>query len=144
MNYLTPLASLLGLEIESVTERVRNTLILNAVMAVLGVAALGFLVAAGFMALADQVGGIYAALIIAAIFLVLALVVYIVARIGENRRRRELAAKRRSTETSAFVTTAALTALPVLLQSPMVRAVGLPAAVVAAFVLARRADKSDK
>lgn len=144
MNYLTPLASLLGLEIESVTERVRNTLILNAIMAVLGVAALGFLVAAGFMALADQVGGIYAALIIAAIFLVLALAVYIVARIGENRRRRELAAKRRSTETSAFVTTAALTALPVLLQSPMVRAVGLPAAVVAAFVLARKADKSDK
>lgn len=144
MNYLTPLASLLGLEIESVTERVRNTLILNAIMAVLGVAALGFLVAAGFMALADQVGGIYAALIIAAIFLVLALAVYIVARIGENRRRRELAAKRRSTETSAFVTTAALTALPVLLQSPMVRAVGLPAAVVAAFMLARKADKSDK
>ncbi len=144
MNYLTPLASLLGLEIESVTERVRNTLILNAIMAVLGVAALGFLVAAGFMALADQVGGIYAALIIAAIFLVLTLVVYIAARIGESRRRRELAAKRRSTETSAFVTTAALTALPVLLQSPLVRAVGIPAAVVGAFMLARKGDKSDK
>jgi len=145
MNLLVPLAALLGIEVDSITERVRNTIIINAVIIVLGFAGVGFLVAAGFLWLAGALGGIYAALIFAAAFLVLTLAVYLGSRIGEGRRRREVATKRRSTETSAFVTTAALTALPVLLKSPVLRTLGLPAAAIAAYLLIRGgSDNSDE
>lgn len=144
MNFLVPLAALLGIEVHSITERVRNTIIVNALVVVLGLAGVSFLVAAGYIALAEALGPIYAALILAAAFLVLALAIYLGSQIGEGRRRRELAEKRRSTETSAFVTTAAITALPVLLRSPMLRTLGLPAAALAAYLLMRGgSDKSD-
>lgn len=137
MHFLAPLAALFGFEVEAITERVRNTLILNGVMIGLALVGVSFLVAAGFFALAELVGAIYAALIFAAVFLVLALAVFIVTRIGQRRRRRELANRRRSSETGAFVTTAALTALPVLLRSPLLRTIGLPAAALAAYLLVR-------
>jgi hypothetical protein len=138
MHLLVPLAALLGIEVESITARIRNTVIINAVM--LGLALIGavFLLVAGFLALADLYGGIFAALILAGVFLVLALAVYLGTRIGENRNRRQVAEKRKSTETSAFVTTAALTALPVVLKSPMGRAIALPAAAIAAYLLVRK------
>ncbi|KRA50489.1 hypothetical protein [Devosia sp. Root635] len=137
MHLLAPLAALLGIEVEAITERVRNTVIVNAVMIGLALIGVSFLIAAGFFALADLYGTIYAALILAAAFLVLALAVYLGTRIGESRRRRELAGKRRSSETSAFVTTAALTALPVVLKSPLARTIALPAVAFAAYLLVR-------
>jgi uncharacterized membrane protein len=137
MHLLVPLAALLGIEVEAITERLRNTIVINVVMIGLGLAGLGFLVAAGFFALAELYGAIYAALILAAVFLVLALAVYLGARIGEGRHRREVANKRRSTETSAFVTTAALTAVPLMLKSPLGRALALPAAALAAYLMVR-------
>lgn len=144
MNLLGPLAALLGIEIESITERVRNAIILNAAMIVLGLMGAVFLIVAGFLAIAEQLGGIYAALIVGGIFLVLALAVYLGSLIGKGRTKRTVVEKRRSNETSAFVTTAAITALPVLLKSPLVRRFGLPAAALAAFLLVRGgSDKSD-
>ena len=50
MHLLVPLAALLGIEVEAITERVRNTIIINALMIVLGLAGVSFLVAAGFFA----------------------------------------------------------------------------------------------
>lgn len=138
MHLLVPLAALLGIEVEAITERLRNTIILNVVMVGMGLVGVGFLVAAGFLALAELYGAIYAALICAALFLVLALAVYLGSRIAEGRHRREVATKRRSTETSAFVTTAALTALPAVLRSPLGRAIALPAAALAAYLLVRK------
>ena len=137
MHLLAPLAALLGIEVEAITERIRNTIIVNAVMMGLALVGVSFLVAAGFFALADLYGVIYAALIFAAAFLLLALAVFLGTRIGESRRRRELADKRRSSETGAFVTTAALTALPILLKSPALRTLSLPAAAIAAYLLIR-------
>ena len=138
MHLLVPLAALLGIEVESITARIRNTIIVNVVM--LGLALIGavFLLVAGFLALADLYGGIYAALILGGVFLILALAVYLGTRIGENRNRRMAAEKRKSTETSAFVTTAALTALPVVLKSPLGRAIALPAAAIGAYFLMRK------
>ncbi|MGV8855571.1 MAG: hypothetical protein ACOH2L_13090 [Devosia sp.] len=145
MNFLSPLASLLGLEVDHLTDRIKNAVIVNTVIIVFGLVGVGFLLAAGFMALATQVGGIYAALIMAGVFLLLALAVYAGVRISEGRRQRELAVRRRSSETGAFLTTAALTALPVLLRSPLVRTFGLPAAALAAFlVLKGGSDQDDK
>lgn len=142
MNLLVPLAALLGIEIDSITERVRNAVILNAAMIILAVVGVSFLVGAGFVAVADQLGAIYASLIFGGGFLVLALAVYLGSVIGKGRHRREISEKRRSSETSAFVTTAAITALPVLLKSPAIRTFGLPAAALAAYFLLR-GDKSD-
>ena len=142
MNLLAPLAALFGLEVDAITERVRNTIIVNAVMVGLALVGASFLVAAGFFALANLYGVIYAALICAAAFLVLALAVFLGTRIGERRHRRELADKRRSSETGAFVTTAALTALPVLMKSPTLRTVGLPAIALAAYLLVRGGNDS--
>jgi len=141
MHLLVPLAALLGIEVEAITERVRNTIIVNVAMIGLGLVGVSFLVAAGFFALADLYGAIYAALILAAVFLVLALAVYLGARMAEGRHRREVANKRRSTETSAFVTTAALTALPAMLKSPLGRAIALPAAALAAYLLVRKSGE---
>jgi hypothetical protein len=138
MHLLVPLAALLGIEVESITARIRNTIIINAVMFGLALIGAVFLLVAGFLALADLYGGIYAALIMAGVFLMLALAVYLGTRIGENRHRRVAAEKRKSTETSAFVTTAALTALPVVLKSPMGRAIALPAAAIGAYFLMRK------
>lgn len=138
MHLLAPLAALLGIEVQSVTERIRNTLIVNGLMIALAVAGVSFLVAAAFFALADLYGPIYAALIFAGIFLVLALAIFIGTRIGDGRRRRDIAERRRSTEASAFATTAALTALPAILKSPMGRTIALPAAAIAAYLLIRR------
>jgi hypothetical protein len=144
MHLLAPLAALLGIEVEAITERVRNTIIVNAVMIGLALVGVSFLVAAGFFALANLYGVIYAALIFAAAFLLLALAVFLGTRIGESRRRRELADKRRSSETGAFVTTAALTALPMLLKSPALRTLSLPAAAIAAYLLIRGgSDEAD-
>ena len=88
-------------------------------------------------------GPIIAALIIAGGALVLALAVYLGTQIGEGARRRRIAERRRSSETGAFVTTAALTALPVILKSPTLRTVGIPLAALAAFMLLGR-NGSDK
>lgn len=142
MHLLVPLAALLGIEVESITARIRNTIIVNAVMLGLALIGTGFLLVAGFLALADLYGPIYAALILAGLFLVLALAVYLGTRIGENRHRRVVADKRKSTETSAFVTTAALTALPVVLKSPLGRAIALPAAAIAAYLLMRKTGEA--
>jgi NADH:ubiquinone oxidoreductase subunit 6 (subunit J) len=135
MNFLLPLASLLGLEVDHLTDRIKHAVIINAIMAVFGLLGAGFLVAAGYIALAQQVGALYAALIFGGAFLLLALAVYLGAQIGEGRRKRELAQKRRSSEAGAFLTTATLAALPMLLRSPLLRTLGIPAAAIAAYLL---------
>ena len=146
MSLLVPIAALLGFEVEEITDRLKALAIANAVIALFGLLTLVFLLVAGFLALAAQLGPIYAALIFAGVFFVITAGIVIGLQISENSRKRRLAEKRRSSETGAFVTTAALTALPILLKSPLIRNVGLPlAAVVAAAMLIgkSRDDKAD-
>lgn len=141
MNFLVPLASLLGIEVEAMTDRLKRTIIVNAVMAVFGLIGVSFLLLAGYLATSEVVGPVYAALIFGGVFVVLALAVYLGSRLGETRRKREIVEKRRSSETGALLTTAAITALPMLLKSPAVRTLGLPAAALAAFLVLRSKDK---
>lgn len=143
MNLLVPLAALLGIEVEAITDRAKKLVIVYAVIGLFLLLGCFFLVAAGFFALATQIGPIYAALVLGGVFLVLALAVFAGAQIGESNRKRRTVERRRSSETGAFVTTAALTALPVLLRSPVIRKLGLPAAALAAFLLVRNADDND-
>ena len=143
MQFLLPLAALLGIEVEAITERVRRMAMVNLAIGLLVAVALAFLLVAGYIALADVLNPIMAALIFAGVSLVLALAIYLGSRLGENRRRREIAEKRRASETSAFVTTAAVTALPSILKSPMLRTIGLPLVAAAAsyLLVTRVADK---
>jgi hypothetical protein len=141
MGVLAPLAALLGIEAESLVERTRASIIAYSLMALFALVAIGFLVAAGYMALASVTSPLIAALCFAGGFLVLALAVYLGTLIGHSRRRRELATRRKSSETSAFLTTAALTALPVIAKSPAVVKFGLPAIALAAFAILR--DRSE-
>src|SRR5690349_15913835 len=113
MNAILPqLAALLGIEVDAITERAKRLLVAYAIISLFGVVALVFLLVAGFLALADWLGPIYAALIFAAAFLLLALATYLGTRIGEGERKRREAERRRANQTSALVTTAAMTALP--------------------------------
>lgn len=93
-----------------------------------GVAA-GFLVSAGFVALADAVGFPVAALVFAGVFAFLALAVHLFGRVLSARHARQIArASDRAAADIVLATTLARSARPIL---PL-------AAFLAAFVLARR------
>ncbi|WIY51943.1 hypothetical protein O9Z70_10670 [Devosia sp. YIM 151766] len=142
MGLLGPLTALFGLELKSVAARARAAAILYGLMALFLLAAAIFLVLAAYLALADLFSPIIAALILSGAFLLLTLAIYAGTLIGRGRHRQEVAEQRRASESGAFVTTAALTALPMLLRSPAIIRFGLPAAAVVAFALLR--DRSDK
>jgi hypothetical protein len=135
MGLLAPLAALLGLEVEGLTARAKSAVLVYGLIGLCLMIAGGFLLAAGFMALAELVGAIIAALILGGVFLLLALAVYLGSLIGRSKRQRALAERRRASETGAFLTTAAITALPLLTRSPLLLRLGLPAAAIAAFAL---------
>lgn len=139
MKFIMPLAALLGFEVEGLAHRAKSLAMTYAVIAILGLIGFCFLVIAGYIALAQAVGMLVASLILAGVFLALALAVYIGAQIGENRRQRLASQRRHSSETGAFLTTAALTALPVVAKSPLLLRFGIPAALVA-FLLFRDKD----
>ena len=137
MQFLVPLAALLGFELDTMKERFKRTFAGNAIMIVFALIGGVFLLVAGYLGLSAAIGAIYAALVFAAAFLLAVLLVHLSLKAQAARERREAAEKRRSGEAGAFVTTAALTALPVLLRSPMLRNFGLPAAAIAAVLLLR-------
>lgn len=143
LGLLMPLANLLGLEVEELGQRVKGLAVVYGIILIFGVIGLGFLIAAGHIALAQAVGLLPATLIMAGGFLAVALIVYIGLAISESRRKKRLAERRRSSDTGAFLTTAALTALPLLARSPMLVRLGLPAAAIAAFALLRNKDNPD-
>ena len=142
MGLLAPLAALLGLEVEGLAARAKAMALIYGIIGICVLIAVGFLLAAAFMALAELVGPILSALIIAGAFLLLALAAYLGSLVGRGRRQRKVAERRRASETGAFLTTAAITALPLLARSPMLLRLGLPAAAIAAIALTR--DNKDR
>lgn len=144
MGLISPLASLLGLEVEGLAAKAKSAVLVWGLIGVFCTIAIGFLIAAGFMVLADLLGPLIAALVLAGTFLVLALAVYVGSLIGRSHRQRELAERRRAKETSTFLTTAALTALPLLTKSPMLLRLGLPAAAIAAIALLHKDGDKDE
>ena len=143
MGLIAPLAALFGLELENVAARARAAAILYGLMALFLLAAALFLTVAAYLALADLFSPVIAALILSGGFLLLALALYLGTLIGKGQKKRQLVERRRSSESSAFLTTAALTALPVFLKSPLVVKLGLPAAAIAAIALLRENQGED-
>jgi tellurite resistance protein TehA-like permease len=144
MAFLAPLAALLGIELDGLIDRLRTSAVALAITALFGVIAIVFLLVAANVALTDWVGPIYAPLIIAGIALVLALIVWFATRAAEQRRQRLVAEKRRSTDTTALITTAAVTALPLIVRNPAMRAIAIPAGAALAYFMLKRQGEAKK
>jgi len=142
MGLFAPLVALLGHEVGSAVDRAKSTAIIYSVMAVFVLIAVVFFLIAGFLALSDLYSPITAALIMGGAFVVLTLVLYVGAVIGRGQQKKKQAERRRSSDTGALLTTAALTAVPALMRSPLIVRLGIPAAAIAAFAMMR--DQSDK
>jgi hypothetical protein len=143
MHLLLPLASLLGLEAEDLLDRLRQNVMAWAAMAFLLLVAVTFLLVAANVALGEWIGPVLAPLLIGGVALLLALLIYLVLRLRHGMRRRRDTQRRHAAERSAVMTTAAITAVPMLLKSPLLRTVGIPlgGALAAAYFLTRRSRR---
>jgi hypothetical protein len=139
LGLLYPIASLLGIEAGELIERAKKNGVLWGAIAFFALVAIAFLLVGVNAALTAWVGPIWAPLIIAASAAVIALAIYIAARITAEIAHKKEVQRRRSAETTALVTTAAVTAVPLLLKSPLMKKVGLPlgGALAALFLLSK-------
>jgi len=146
MGLLAPLAALLGIETDALIDKARRQAIVLAVVALFGLIAIAFLLVALYLWLATVWSPIVAALAIAGGAIVIALLVYGISRMREGSKKAKEAERRRASETTALITTAALTALPMLFRSPAARTIGLPLVAVAAAAFFGKAvkDKHDE
>jgi cobalamin synthase len=145
---LTPLLSLLGIEVASITDEVKRKAIVWGIIGALGVVFAAFVLVAINAALSFRFGPVVAPLIIALAAALLAIAVFLVAQMQEGMAARRDAERRKNAESTALVTTALLSALPALLRSPLMREVGIPAgaAIASALLLKRTAprDRDDR
>lgn len=132
------LASLIGSIISGETSeaigRARRAAIIYALAGLLFLCGAGFLVAALYMKAARELGSLPAALWFSGAFIVFALILIAIDRLGKRRRARREARRRRE-ETRAVVSTAAVALLPALLASSRARGlvVVLPAIAALAY-----------
>lgn len=131
---LGPLSALLGTEAALLKDRAKRQLVLWGSLAALGAIAVVFTLVAINAALTYAVGPVVAPLIVAGTSLLIALLILAVFHFRAAREEREEAEKKRTSEVTALVTTAAITAAPVLL--PLLRKVALPAGGLAAATYA--------
>lgn len=147
MHLLALAASVLGIEVDELLEHLkRNAMAWSAVafFALIGVA---FLLVALHAWLTILWGPIVAPLAIGAGGAAVALGIWATLAISESIARRRAAQRRTSAEKTALVTTAALTALPLVLKSDIMRKVGIPVggALAAAYLLAKpTGSRSDR
>ena len=127
---LGPLGALVGIEAASIRDRLKRQAVLWGTLGGLGLIAVCFILVAIYNALALAFGPIVAPLAIAGAALLIGLVVYGVFHFRATIEARNDAEKARKAEITALVTTAAITALPLIL--PTLRRVGLPAGGAAA------------
>jgi uncharacterized integral membrane protein len=144
LSLLYPIASLLGIEAGEIVERMKKNAGLWGAIAAFSLIALVFLLVAANAGLTLWVGPVWAPLIIAGAAAVIALTIYNVSRGTAEIAHKKEVQRRRSAETTALVTTATITALPLLLKSPLMKSIGLPlgAALAAFFVLSKSGPKT--
>ena len=145
MALLGSLGGLLGLEAASIKDKLMRQVVLWGTLGVLGLIAVTFILVAINSALTLVVGPVIAPLIIAGAALLIGLIVYAVFHFRASAEAREEAEKARRAEVTALITTAAITAVPLIL--PTLKRVGLPAggaAAVAIFSLLQSKAFRDK
>jgi uncharacterized BrkB/YihY/UPF0761 family membrane protein len=146
MQLIATLASLAGIEVEAFTNRLKRDAGAWAAVAVLIAIAVVFLLIALNAWMSAMLGPVAGPIAIAAGALVLALLTYLVTRALSAAAERREAEKRKAAERSALMTTAAITALPMLMQSGLFKRVGLPlgGVLAAAFLLFQGQDDDKK
>ena len=130
---LGPLGALLGLEAVSLKDRFKRQAILWGTLGALGVVAIAFVLVAINNALTFAVGPIIAPLIIAGAALLIGVVVFLIFHFRETVEAHNDAEKKRRAEVTALITTAAITAIPLIL--PTLKRVGVPAGGAAAAAI---------
>ena len=145
MNLLLPLASLLGIEVEDLLDRIKQNAIAWSAMAFFALIGVVFLLVALYTGMVDWLGPIWGPLAIAGGALVVALAIFIGIRIAAGIAARREAERRHSAEKTALVTTAAITAVPMLLKSPLMKQIGLPVggALAALYLLSKPGGHKD-
>lgn len=144
MNFLNSLASLLGIEVEEIRQRIQQNAVTWSVIGLFAVICLAFLLVAAHLGLAIWVGPIWSALIIAGAAFVVAGILFLVYRSNEQTAQRRAMERRRTAEANALMTGAAVSALPVLMKSPLVRNIGIPVgAALVALYFANRMDTGE-
>ena len=130
----TLIGSIVSGEASEALGRARRAVIAYAFAGLLALCGAGFLVAAAYMVVAREIGGLPAALWFGGGFIVLALLLLVVNRLA-SRVRAAREAQRRREETRAVVSAAAIALLPALLTSSRARglALVLPAAAALAY-----------
>src|SRR5690349_14468772 len=118
MGLLAPLAALLGIETDALIDRARRKAVILGIVALFCLVAAAFLLVALYLWLGEIWSPIVAALAIAGGALVIALIAYAIGAMADNSRRKQEADRRRANETTALMTTAAITALPLIFRSP--------------------------
>ena len=141
---LAPVLSLLGIELETVTESVKRHAVLWGLMSAFGLICLVFLLVAANAALGNSFGPIVAPLIIAAAALVCTVIVLFITYMQDAEAARREAERRRQAESNALLSTTIATLIPAILRSPLLRQIGLPAgAAIASALLLRRGGPID-
>lgn len=123
------LTALAGEEFRFAASQTKRAAIFGGAIAIFALIAITFLCVAAFLALAERYGGPFAALILAAISLILALIILAVLKIqaaAEARKRKE----RIEADKSALMATAAIATIPAILKRPILAA-ALPLAGIA-------------
>lgn len=130
------LASLIGSivsgEASEAVGRARRAAIIYALAGLLVLSGAGFLVAAGYMVTAREIGALPAALWFGGGFILLALILIGAGRFA-SRTRTAREAKRRREETRTIVSAATLALLPALLASSRARGLALVVPAIAAL-----------
>lgn len=143
MGFLAPIAAFFGVEVEALIDGFKRDALVSGLIAFCALIALVFLLIAGYVALSATMGPLVAALVMAGGALLLALLIFLVSKIGARKRKRRELERRRKAEAGAVVTTATITALPALLRSPAGKRLGLPLVALAAYLLFRRGGSDE-
>ena len=142
---LGPLLSLLGIEAASITASAKRQAIVWGTIAALGVIFVSFMLIAANSALTYAVGPVVAPLIIAVAAAVIGLAIYLVAHLQDGIAARRRAEQQKSAEMTALVTTAIITAVPLILRSSLVKEIGIPAgAALASALMLKKDDRHRK
>ncbi|WP_055045506.1 hypothetical protein [Devosia sp. A16] len=139
MHLLALAASVLGIEVDELLAHFKRNAMAWSAVALFALIALVFALVALNAWFTLLWGPIVAPLAIAAGALLVALGVYAAIAISDGIARRQAAQRRNAAEKTALVTTAALTALPLVLKSDLMKKVGIPigGALAAAYLLAK-------
>jgi membrane protein implicated in regulation of membrane protease activity len=139
MHLLALAASVLGIEVDELLEHFKRNAMAWSAVALFALITLVFVLVALNAWFTLMWGPIIAPLVIAAGALVISLGIYAAIAIIDSIAKKRAAQRRNAAEKTALVTTAALTALPLVMKSDLMRKIGIPigGALAAAYLLSK-------